>query len=425
MVLVRALLKEDNGIWSLYLMIIMIFETVKQGLLRNPTIKFLGMAEFSGKKKEVQYSALLINIVFSLTTILIFFLLGTTIAHLLKSPEIVPLLWWSTVLIILLIPFSHCEVMLQANYKFSSIFWAYFIRQGFLFAGILILYLFFRESFTLFNLMMLQLTALLFGAIAMFINARAFLSPGIHFNRVILVQMIHFGKFIFGTNLFANLARSFDHFVTASILDPVQGKNYVSYYNVVSRINTMMDVPTLAVADVLFPKNVEAMETDGLGKVKYYFERMIATILALIVPASLFIFLFPKLIIKVLAGSQYYEVVPILQMTILFNIIRPLGYLFGSTLDSIGKPKINFFVNLAYMIICLVINYLCLYYLGGIGAAYATTINLVISLIMMVVILKKHINLELRNIYLYLINVYMDAFKLLKKSPKQPTQEQP
>ena len=421
MVLVRALLKEDNGIWSLYLMIIMIFETVKQGLLRNPTIKFLGMAEFSGKKNEVQYSALLINIVFSLTTILIFFLLGTPIAQLLKSPEIVPLLWWSTILILLLIPFSHCEVMLQANYKFSSIFWAYFIRQGFLFGGILILYLFFRESFTLFNLMMLQLTALLFGAIAMFVNARAYLSRGIHFNRVILVQMMHFGKFIFGTNLFANLARSFDHFVTASILDPVQGKNYVSYYNVVSRINTMMDVPTLAVADVLFPKNVEAMETDGLVKVKYYFERMIATILAMIVPASLFIFLFPKLIIKVLAGSQYYEVVPILQMTILFNIIRPLGYLFGSTLDSIGKPKINFFVNLAYMIISLVINYVCLYNLGGIGAAYATTINLVISLIIMVLILKKHINLELKNIYLYLINVYIDAFKMLRKSPKQAT----
>jgi hypothetical protein len=38
---------------------------------------------------------------------------------------------------------------------------------------------------------------------------------------------------------------------------------------------------------------------------------MIATILALIIPASLFIFIFPKLIIYILAGSKYYGAIPI------------------------------------------------------------------------------------------------------------------
>jgi lipopolysaccharide exporter len=56
----------------------------------------------------------------------------------------------------------------------------------------------------------------------------------------------------------------------------------------------MLDVPSLAAADVLFPKNVETLETDGLGRVKYYFERMMGTILALIVPISLVIFLLPQ-----------------------------------------------------------------------------------------------------------------------------------
>ncbi len=52
MVLVRIIGSEANmAVWSLYLMILMIFETVKQGLLRNPTIKFLGMPEYAEKKK--------------------------------------------------------------------------------------------------------------------------------------------------------------------------------------------------------------------------------------------------------------------------------------------------------------------------------------------------------------------------------------
>ena len=125
MVLVRIIDPEtgDLAVWSLYLMILMIFETVKQGLLRNPTIKFLGMPEYAEKKNEIQYSAFIINILFSVVAIGVLMIFGSVIARLLKSPEILPLLWWSIAMIILLIPFNHCEVMLQANYKFSSIFW--------------------------------------------------------------------------------------------------------------------------------------------------------------------------------------------------------------------------------------------------------------------------------------------------------------
>lgn len=421
MVLVRALLKEDNAVWSLYIMILMLFETVKQGLLRNPTIKFLSLPEYADKKKQVQFAALLINIVFSLTAIILLFVFSNQISSLLKSPEMLPLLWWSAVLILLLIPFSHCEVLLQANYKFSSIFWAYFIRQGFFFGGIVLLYFFFREHFTLVNLILLQIVALLLGTIGMISNARVFLLKGNNYNKEILIQMLHFGKYIFGTNLFSNLARSFDHFVTASVLNSTEGKQFVANYNVVSRINTMLDVPSLAAADVLFPKSVETLETDGLGKVKYYFERMIATMLALIIPATLFVFIFPKLVIYILAGSKYYEAIPILQMTILFSVTRPLGYLFGSTLDSIGKPKINFYIGLLYMLISLGVNYFCLHQFGGIGAAYATMINAVIGMILMISVLKKYIHLEVKNIYKYLMNVYGDTFAMLKKIQKPST----
>ena len=418
MVLVRALLKEENAVWSLYLVILMIFETVKQGLLRNPTIKFLSMQEYTAKKQEVQFSALLVNIGFSLLTIILLLSFGSAIGILLKSPELVPLLWWSVILIILLIPFSHCEVMLQANYKFSAIFWAYFIRQGLLFGGILVLYFFFRQHFTLLNLMMLQIIALAIGTAVMFSNAVPFLVKRFHYNKFILLKMLHFGKYIFGTNLFSNLARSFDHFATASMLDSAEGKRYVANYNIVSRINTMLDVPSLAAADVLFPKSVETLETDGLGKVKYYFERMIATMMALIIPATIFVFLLPKLVIFILAGTKYYEAIPILQMTILFSITRPLGYLFGSTLDSIGKPRVNFYIVLLYMLICLCMNYFFLRQFGGIGAAYATMVNAIIGMILMIAVLKKYIHLEVKNIYKYLLNVYGDTFAMLKKLRK-------
>jgi len=424
-ILVRALLKSDNAVWSLYLLIFMIFETVKQGLLRNPTIKFLSMPEYANKKDDVQSAALIVNILFSILVIAGLFAFGPLISRMLKSPELLPLLWWSTALIILLIPFNHCEVMLQANYKFSSIFWGYFLRQGFFFCGIVILYFGFPEHFTLINLLLLQVVALLLGAVVLFINSRSVLIKAFFINKSIVGDMLHFGKYIFGTNLCSNLVRSFDQFVTANVLSPAEGKNYVAYYNVIFRINSMMDVPSLAVADVLFPKNVETLETDGLGKVKYYFERMIATLLAIIVPACLFIFIFPKVVIHILAGPAYYPVIPILQLTILFNIMRPLGYLYGTTLDSIGKPKANFWFGLLFMSTSLITNYVCIYYFGGMGAAYATMINGVISIILMVMILKHYIQFEIRKVWKYWMNVYRDAFRMitrLRKSPASPGQ---
>ncbi len=90
-----------------------------------------------------------------------------------------------------------------------------------------------------------------------------------------MLRMFHFGKYIFGTNVFSAFGRSADQFISAGLISA----DVVAYYNVVSRINNMMDVPSIAIADVLFPKNVEAMATFGTDKVRYYFERMVGTIM--------------------------------------------------------------------------------------------------------------------------------------------------
>ncbi len=133
----------------------------------------------------------------------------------------------------------------------------------------------------------------------------------------------------------------------------------------------MVDVPSLAAADVLYPKNVEAIENDGIEKVKEYFEQVVATILAFIVPVSLAIFILPGVVIDIIAGDKYEPAVSILQITILFSIVRPLSYQFGSTLDAIGRPDINFMANAGLFIINLLLTLVFVKIFGGMGAAYA------------------------------------------------------
>ncbi len=418
MVLVRGLKEEGNetgnyAIWALYLMIITIFETVKQGLLRNPTIKFLSLTENKDNKTAVQSASLFINVVFSLICLLLVLIFNDRIAQWLKAPPLASMLLYSSLFIVLLIPFNHCEIILQANFRFSNLFWSYFIRQGFFFISTVLLYFFFPEHFNLFNLMLLQIASLLLGVVVLFIMARNYLLKQFDFQPAMVKGLFHFGKYIFGTNLFANLARSFDHFITAAMLGNA-GKPYVAYYNTVARINNMVDVPSLAAADVLFPKNVQTLENEGIGKVKYYFEKMVGTLLAVIIPISFFIFLFPRFIIYVLATSDYFGAVPILQIMIIFSLVRPLSYQFGSTLDAIGKPNVNFWANFAFMVSQLLLTWLMLRTYGGMGAAYAAAINSVLVFFVMIALLKKYIQVELLNIARYVWMAYGDLYRMIR-----------
>ncbi|HEV3222566.1 MAG TPA: polysaccharide biosynthesis C-terminal domain-containing protein, partial [Puia sp.] len=171
----------------------------------------------------------------------------------------------------------------------------------------------------------------------------------------------------------------------------------------------------IAIADVLFPKNVEAMATSGTDKVRYYFERMVGTIVSILVPISILIFLIPHLFIKILAGSKYYAAVPILQIVILFSFLRPFSYQFGTTMDAIGKPRVNFWVNLLSMSLSYIFMYLGLRYIGWLGAAYGTVVSAILSFLIMYSVLNKTIGVRLSETFKYVWFSYREMYGNIRK----------
>lgn len=403
---------KEMGIWALFTGIIALIETIKQGLLRNPMIKFLSEPEYVNNRNQIQSASLLMNMVFSLLAILCILFGGRILVLWLNSPELYPLIQWGILLIVLLIPFNHFEVLLQAHFKFRQIFIGYFFRQGIFLICIILLLIFHKSALTLINLVKLQILALAGGAAVLLYCSKEYFYRTFDAEKRTILRMFHFGKYIFGTNVFSAFGRSADQFITAGLIS----SEVVAYYNVVSRINNMMDVPSVAVADVLFPKNVEAVANSGEEKVKYYFERTVGNIISIIVPVSLLIFMMPHLFISVIAGSKYYAAVPILETVILFSFLRPFSYQFGATLDAIGKPKINFLVNLATM--CL--NYGCMYLglrlYGWLGAAYGAVVSAILSFLLIYAVLKKMIGVKLGEIFRYAGLAYLDMFGIIKRT---------
>lgn len=407
--------KEQIGIYALFNTIITMIEYVKMGLLRNALIKLFHDSRFSSKLKQIQSTSLLINVLYSVIVILLLLMGGQWLASLLHARELTPLLHLSIGLIILQIPFNHCEIVQQGNMQYKITFYAYLFRQALLFVFIAGNVLYPEKALTVYQLVMAQIAAMAVAAAYFITASQKFLHRRFYFDKNVLRHLLQFGKFVFGTALLSHIYKFADHFVTAyTIGDARTGKIYVSYYNVVGRIAGVLDIPFMAVADVLFPVNAQAMATEGIEKVKYYFERMVGTLTALIIPVSIFIAVIPGLIIRIIAGSEYMEAVPILRITMIFAFLRPFYTQFGYTMDSIGKPHINFIVNLFFLIIAMGCTFLGLRLFNLEGAVYATTFTMILGCITFYFILRKSLNLELGNIFRHIILTYANLFRYLK-----------
>jgi len=402
---------KEMGIWALFLTIFTLIENIKQGLLRNPMIKFLSEPEYVNHRNKVQSSSLITNILFSLLVIGLLFFGGNLFAGWLNAPELYPLFRLGIFLIIVLIPFNHLEVLLQAHFKFKAIFYGYLCRQGIFMISVIGLLLFDKQVLTLMNLVKLQIISQLLGAIVLLYFAKGYLYRSFETDERTMLRMFNFGKYVFGTNVFSSLGRSADQFISAGLISA----NVVAYYNIVARINNMMDVPSFAIADVLFPKNVEAMVTSGPDKVRYYFERMVGTIVSILAPLSILIFLLPHIFITILAGSKYYAAIPILQIVILFSILRPFSYQFGTTMDAIGKPAINFWVNLLVMILNYGFMYIGLRYTGWLGAAYGADVAAILCFFIMYFVLKKAVGIQIGETIKWIWKSYVELFVYFKK----------
>ena len=404
------------GLWALYTTIIGMVEMVKVGLLRNAMIKFIHEPTLAENRKDIQSASLMINMIFTGVVILLIIFFGKFLAQILQVPQLYSLLLLSIPSLILLILYNHCEIVQQAYMKYPPIFKATIIRQGLFFSGVVLLFFFFKSHFTLVTLVLIQLLGLLLATISFQRDTRQYLTLVFSYNKKIIIQLLHFGKYVFGTALFSNLSRYTDHFMTSAISNPAMGPVYVSYYNAVSRLTNMIDVPSLAAADVLFPKNAQASGVAGNEKVKYYFERMCGTLLALVIPISLFVFIFPKFIITIIAGKSYMAAVPILQVTILSSTLRPIFNQFGTTMDAIGKPRINFLVNTLSLCVNIFSIYLCIKLTSDkMGAAYGTVITYTVAFIIIYFTLRKNLGISLRNILSYIRQAYVDLFKVLRQ----------
>jgi len=404
--LLRALTKDEFGTWVLFLTTVSFFEVARIGLLQNALVKYLTTSTPEDYPK-INTASAVNNILLSIFNVALLLIIAYPLS-LLWGPELFQLLLIYTITTIILIPFFQCNFIQQANLDFRGIFYGNFFKQGIFFLWVAYAY-FSGWKIELIHLAMLQIATATIGAGVTWFFAR----PYLRFSKIIdwpwVKKLFNFGRYVFGTNLSAMMYKSIDKLMLGSLLST----GAVAMYELALRITNLAEVPSFSISNMVFPQSARQMASEGKESVKLLYEKSVGAILAMVVPFVLFTLLFPEFIITVIASEKYLDAVPILRLTILFGLFIPFAIQFGTVLDSIGRPKINFYFTLLGAFLNIIFNYIFITNFGVIGAAYGTLTSYGITFVIMQFVLAKELNVQILNTFKYGFLFYGEAYQMI------------
>jgi lipopolysaccharide exporter len=405
--LVRLLNKPQMGAYTLFVTVTSIVEVARVGFIKYGFIKLRAEAP-DDQRNQLFGSALALNLAFAVVVSMAALLGAKPLATVWNAPDLEHMFLVYAITSVLLVPFFQFEYLRHATLDFKNVFFGYFIRNGILFFVIVLSYL---DVFAvdIFKLALFNLSgALVASSFALYSDRDVYIN-GLTFSKTWALKLAHYGKFVVGTSLGAMLYSAVDQFMLGSMLSTAS----VAIYNVAGRITNLINIPSMSISAIVFPKSAKLIATEGKDAVRDLYERSVAAILCIAIPAVVFVLLFSEFIIGLIAPG-YQDSVPILQITIFMSLVLPFSYQFGVTLDSIGFPNINFYVTASFFLINLSLNYFWIRNFGVIGAAYGTLSTTIAGFVVMQVILNRMIKTSIVRILGNVVALYQQLFNQVK-----------
>lgn len=409
LLLVRMLSKSDFGIWSIFLFGITAFEFSKSSLIKNAHIHLL----ISSTKKDVPAiagSSLLINTLCSFFFILFILVGGESLSSWLNMSSVLSKMLIAYIPgIILLIFFSHYEAVQQSNNNFKNCFTANIFRQISFFIPLIYFY-YFNQSPSLIALVYFFTIANAVGLFVLWLLSLKYIVTRIRVSFKIIATIFSYGGFLMAGNVLSQLTFNVDQILVSRMISV----NYVGYYGIASRVMNTLDIPMNGAAEAMFPSYSKAFFKNDSILIKNYLERAIGSLLAIMTPITLILFLFSKQIINVIAGKEYMDADVILKIYLLVIIINIFKHQSSNTLLSLGKTKLHFTINAVETLIFIGAAYLFILSNGLIGAAIARILIVISSLIFWIILMKHYVHISIRSILFYFLKFFPSTYQLLK-----------
>ena len=421
--LLRAISTEEYGLWIQFLILAAVIEVSRTGLIQNGLIRYLT----TSKKEEIPKinTASLFNS-FALTFFIIALLLTITnpiVSYFYPGhPELETMFYYYGITTIALLPFFQFNYILQANLDFRGFFWASLTYKGSLFIYILY-HVWSGIKISVFDMSLFLIGAAFAASIVGYFFAKPYLNFSKKLDWKWVKELFNFGKFTLGTNLSTIIYK----FTDRSMLGTMVSLEAIAIYEVAIRITNLVDIPAISIAAVVFPQSAKNSLSQGKEGIRDMYERSVAAILGLIIPAMIFIYLFAEIVVFILGKEKYLASVPLLRVTLLFALFVPFALQFGTILDSIGKPKINFRFVILGLILNIIFNYFFISSYGIMGAVWGTLLTYAVMFVLQMSFFYKWYGIRpwrpFALIPWFYQNLYQIVLGFLNKNKNNPQED--
>jgi lipopolysaccharide exporter len=364
----RMLPKSEIGVWVLFSSVAAILEMIRVGFIRNPFITHFVSAE-EPERKTIMTASFVLHCILTVFISLLLIFGAAPLADFWNASGLAQLFLIYAINNIIFIPYHHFEYIQQAQLKFKGIFVTNFVRLAILAVYIIVEFVLgITPSLT--ELAIVQLVATFLGCFVGFAFIKGTFEYSKNIDGKLMSDLFHYGKFTLGTNISSMFVKNTDSWMIGRMISTAG----VAVYNPAVRISNLVEVPTLAIAGVFFPQVAQKLKERGEAGVRDVYIKSVSLILALTIPMVLPLYIFAELAISIIFGQEYVSSASILRVTLFYTLIIPFNRQFGTVMDGIKKPKINFYLLVMVAILNVASNFYLLQMFGVIGSAFGTLI---------------------------------------------------
>jgi teichuronic acid exporter len=209
--------------------------------------------------------------------------------------------------------------------------------------------------------------------------------PKVIWKKSCFKDIVGFGIFTTGTNLFNGISRQVDYLIIGKLL----GESLLGFYSFAFLVtNVFRDQLTSIINKVMYPVFAE-MQHDKPKMVLYYL-KVLRTNNLIVFPIMTAILIFAPEIIPLIFGEKWTPSILLIQILSVSVLVQMLNNGHTSLIRAYGKVKIEFYLQLIKSMLFFVPLVVAgTYYYGIVGAAVAYTIAKCLSVGLSFIIMQK------------------------------------
>lgn len=383
-ILIRFLSLEDFGCWMIYMSAISFFEMLRSGLFQGALISYLTGEE--GHRRHWIGSSWVINLSLSaiyfvvLTPLLLWSKSGDSLYYIALYYPFLSLINLPQTMACTILQ-SDLEIGRQMQIRLINLMfclttyvWAYYMNLG------------------IEELILLHLAANLLCSIYVLFRRWSGILSLRFLRKKEFVQLLHFGKFSFGTLIGSNLLKSADTFLIAAFL----GEASAAIYAIPLKATESFEILLRSVSNVALPRFSTLWSKGHLIGMKLTLQRILGGLLWTYLGLGLLSFVFADEILYLICGYSHEEMVWILRIFTLHGLLLPLDRLSGITLDCIRLPHKNMLKVLTMLAGNVILDLLFLLLFEDLKlVAVATVTTTFVGVLMGLHLLRPHLSIEL------------------------------